>query len=159
LKRFPALEQLLKLLADLRCPTLVFVDGINADVQRRFASPTLRFETDPLDLAEVGRQCDLGVLNGSFGTTASLVLAGKPLLLVPIYLEQALFSAAVARLGAGLAASAIQPQQIAAGLAALVQSDKHALAAGSFAARYTDHDPQHEIAAMLDRAEELLRGT
>ena len=107
-------------------------------------------------MAEVGRQCDLAIVNGSFGTTSALVLAGKPMLLVPIYLEQALFSAAVARLGAGLAASPIQPQQIATSLATILQSDKYLLAARAFASRHANHDYQGQIDAMLARTEELL---
>jgi hypothetical protein len=90
LKPFPALPQLLAMLGESRCPTLVYAGGIPEELQKRFSSPSVRFEREPLDLGEVGRQCDLAILNGTSATTASLLLSGRPILQIPLYLEQVL---------------------------------------------------------------------
>jgi hypothetical protein len=156
LKPFPALPRLLEFLNEWRCPAIVFVDGIGEDIQRRFESATLHFEREPLDLVEIGRQCDLAILNGGFGTTAAILLAGRPMLLVPIYLEQALLAAAVTRLGAGLVAPPTRPEHLSAALSALLESPNYAVAARAFAARYAGRDPEGQVQKMLLRAEELL---
>lgn len=156
LKPFPALPRLLALLAELRCPTIVCVDGVDEKLRRRFNVPTLRFETERLDLAEVGRQCDLAILNGNHGTTVSMLLAGKPILQLPIFLEQALNAKAVARLSAGLGALSDRPEQIAVRLMTMLHSDKFTEAARAFAIRYAAFDPQRQIDKMLRRAEDLI---
>jgi hypothetical protein len=157
LKPFPALPRLLQRLYDLRQPTIVYGDGIGEDVRRRFTTETLRFESEPLDLAEAGRSCDLAILNGNHGTTVSMLLSGRPTLQVPIALEQALFSEAVARLGAAKLALPHRPADVVAGLMEMLGSDAYGEAAQRFAAKYAGYDPQRQIAAMADRVEQMLQ--
>ncbi|MGA2618302.1 MAG: hypothetical protein ABSF26_11875 [Thermoguttaceae bacterium] len=156
LKPFRALPFLLEQLSQLRYPTIVYGDRIDRSLRQRFQSATMRMEDEPLDLAEVGRTCDLAILNGNHGTTVAMLLAGKPVLQVPITLEQDIFSAVVARLGAGLSAGPERPEEIGVNLVTMLGSDEFAAAAGSFAARHADFDPQRQIDAMLRRAQELL---
>ena len=155
-KPFPALARLLQQLCDLRQPTIVHGDGIDADLRRRFTFQTMRFESEPVDLADVGRTCDLAVLNGNHGTTVSMLLAGKPTLQLPITLEQALFARAVERLGAAVMAPADRPQSAVAALMEMLAAEHYAEAARRFAARYAGYDPQRQVEAVVRRAEELL---
>ena len=114
IKPFPALPRLLQQLCDLQCPTIVHGEGLDENLRQRFHSATMRFEDQPLDVGEVGRTCDLAILNGNHGTTVSMLLAGKPSLQLPIALEQALFSLGVARLGAAVVAMPNQPREAVA---------------------------------------------
>jgi UDP:flavonoid glycosyltransferase YjiC (YdhE family) len=157
LKPFPALAPLLEHLGRLGCPTIVYGDEIDPQLRERFGGGTIRFEVEPLDMAEVGKTCDLAILNGNAGTTVALLLAGRPSLQVPIYLEQCHFAMAVRRLGAGLTASSDRPQQIVDGLTRMLASETYAEAARRFAARHADFDPQRQVAGMLDRIDGLLR--
>ena len=157
IKPFPALPRLLQQLCDLQCPTIVHGEGANANLRQRFQSATMRFEDEPLDMAETARTCDLAILNGNHGTTVSMLLADKPVLQLPTALEQGLFSLAVARLGAAVVAMPSQPAEAVGGLMEMLGSDKYAAAARQFAARYAGYDPQRQIAAVVDRAEELIR--
>jgi UDP:flavonoid glycosyltransferase YjiC (YdhE family) len=86
-----------------------------------------------------------------------MLLAGKPLLQLPSFLEQTLTSIAVDRLGAGMGASVRDSTQISRRLTALLHDDKWAEAARRFAARYAKFSPEEEIADMLDRAESCLK--
>ena len=147
LKPFPALPRLLALLGELGCPTLIYGDGIHEQFSAPFPATNLRFERERLDMSEVARQCDLAILNGTPATTLAMLLAGKPSLQIPIYLEQALNARVVAQLGLGLAASPERPEQIAASLTSLLQDDRYAEAAREFAARHADFDPQRQIAS------------
>jgi len=156
LKSFAGLPRLLALLNELRFPTIIYVDGIAAKVQERFRSPTLRFENERLDLQQVGRECDLAILNGTHGTTVSMLLAGKPMLQLPMYLEQGMNAAAVGRIGAGLTAAPVKPEQIAIRLMTLLHDQRYAEAARRFAANYAEFDPQRQIEKMLERVDGLL---
>jgi len=153
---FPALGDLLRLLAELSHPTLVVSEAVEPGAEQRFASPSLKFERERLDMARAARECDIAILNGGHGATAAILLAGKPVLQIPVQLEQTLGTAAVVRLGAGLAASCRKPESTAKALRALLESDRHAQAARRFAERYADFDPQKQIEKLLDGVEEIL---
>ena len=88
LSAFPGLPKVLHALRRTGCPTIVF-GGFDARLRDQFASPNIRFETQRLDLKEVAAQCDLAVLSGGQATTLAVLLAGKPILQVPLFLEQA----------------------------------------------------------------------
>lgn len=85
----------------------------------------------------------------------ALLMAGKPILQLPIYLEQMLNAAATVRLGAGLSARINRPEEIAVKLMALLCSESHAEAAGRFAKRHADFAPGHQVDKALRRIEEL----
>jgi len=156
LKPFPALPHLLRMLTQLKHPAVVFVDGLDAKLREQFSAPNIHFEQRPLDLKLVSRQCDLAILNAGHGTTVSMLMAGKPILQLPIYLEQGLMARAMCQYGVGMDASPKQPRQIAERLQAMLRSDRYTEAAEQFATRYADFDPQRSIEGMLDRVEELL---
>ena len=85
-----------------------------------------------------------------------MLLAGKPTLQVPIFLEQALFSQAAAHLR-GNRRPAHKPLEAVTGLMELLGSQRHAEGCGEFAWRHAGDATERQIAAMVDRAEELLR--
>jgi hypothetical protein len=153
LKPFPALPHLLQTLCRLGHPTIVYGGGIDASLQQQLAAPTLRFENEPLDLAEVGRQCDLALLNGTHTSTAMLLLAGKPLLLIPLALEQGIVTRAVERMGAGVGVASGDSKALPEKLSQIVQSKRHTEAASRFRETYCDVDPMQSpdrIAGVLD---------
>jgi UDP:flavonoid glycosyltransferase YjiC (YdhE family) len=156
LKSFKALPDLLEQLNQWKYPTLIYPDGIDAKTRERFTSSTLRFEDQRLDIAEVGRQCDLAILNGTHGTTMSLLMAGKPTMQIPINLEQGLVAHAVKQMGAGLAAPEAQPKPIIERIQEMLGSDHFTAAAQRFAEKYTQMDPVRQNEMLVDRIEELL---
>ncbi len=156
-KPFPALPNVLSLLRELGTPSLVYMDRVDSRLRKRCDSATLRFETQPLNIASVATQCDLAIVNGNHGTTVSLLLAGKPTLQIPIFLEQWMFSSRVADLGAGLVAPARSPERIAIQLMKLLNSNQYANTAAQVAARYADFDACQQVNTILERIEELLR--
>ena len=104
----------------------------------------------------MGEDCDAAILNGGHGATAEMLLAGKPILQLPLALEQRLTADAVARLGAGLKVPAGQPESVRPALEALLTDSHFTAAARSFADRYAPFDPERQCDAMLSRAEALL---
>ncbi len=98
LKPFPALPALLDYLRRARLPTIIYGPTIERGFQEQNRSDTLHFVAEPVELAAVGRQCDLAILNSTHGSTAAMLLAGSPLLLLPLFLEQQLLADRVVQL-------------------------------------------------------------
>ena len=92
--------------------------------------------------------------------TCQMLLAGKPLMCVPLNLEQQMTGDALRRLGSGESAPPRrgEPWEWAgrAKLEAVLSDPRYAEAARRFADRYAAFDPARQRAAMLERAEELL---
>jgi UDP:flavonoid glycosyltransferase YjiC (YdhE family) len=107
----------------------------------QYRNPTLRFAEAPVEMQQVARECDLAILNGTHATTVAMLLAGKPALHIPIFLEQAINARAADRLGAALCASPSDPNAVVAALRALLTTDHLAQGAKAFAARYADFNP------------------
>ncbi len=158
LKPFDGLRHLLSVLRELNQPTVISCDGINGAIQRQFTGQNLRFDEHRIDLGVVGRECDLGILNGNHGTTIALLLAGKPSFHVPITLEQAMLADAVRRLGAGLAASWDRPAEVTERLRRMLQTRAFEEAARGFQQKYATFGLPQSQEVMVDEIEQLAAG-
>jgi hypothetical protein len=157
LKPFPALAALLDFLRRARLPTIIFGPTIEHEFQERNSSDTLRFVSEPVDLAAAGRQAGLAILNSTHGATAAMLLAGAPLLLLPLNLEQQLLAKRVEQMGAGLAANSHNGAEAVGKLQTLLASPSYAQAAGTFAQKYANHNAQLQVDRVAQQIEELLR--
>jgi UDP:flavonoid glycosyltransferase YjiC (YdhE family) len=142
-----------KLFARLN-PAIVYLSGVDDRVRHQFRCPNVQFCDEPLEMNQIARECDLAILNGTY-TAITMLLAGKPVLQLPIFLEQAVCGLAIERLGAGLCASPHEPHRVVQSLESLLSSSRFAQAAQAFAARYADYDSSPQIERMVNRAEEL----
>jgi hypothetical protein len=157
LKDCPALPHVLKFLADFPHPTIACVDTADPRPLPQVKGPAIRVERDRLDMSRVARECDLGICHAPHGTTAAMLLAGKPLMLLPIFLEQGLMAHNVCRLGAAVQAPAVKPDLALAELQRFVASfETYAPAARDFATKYDDYDPEESNHLLLDQIEALL---
>ena len=156
LRNFPALPELLDFLKGSGLPTLIYgdVDPLTRD---RFTSPTLRFAGERLDPVRVAHECDVQIMTSGHGSVATVLLAGKPSLQLPLYQEQGLNARAVCKLGAGLDASIEDGKRVIQKLEQLLGSEQYAQGARRFAQRYAWFDPCRQHEEMLDRIEGLLR--
>jgi len=156
LKDSPKLPLLLRALNDLAQPTLLFGDGIPPALQRRYESTTLRFVAKRLDPNKAAQRCDVGLTNATFGTTSLLLQAGKPVLTVPLVLEQAILAQVVQRLGVGLEVSFSTQGKVPSCVNAVLEGAHFAARAGELARSWSDFDAAHQEPAMLQRMRELL---
>jgi UDP:flavonoid glycosyltransferase YjiC (YdhE family) len=153
---YPELDAVLRALHGSSARVLAHVPGAAPDALHRFSSERMQFSHVPLDIGAMCAQCDLAVGHGGAGTVAAMLLAGKPQLLLPMHMEQAM---AVQRVVGLQAAAAIAPQ--AAGqlpqLLEQVLSDA-ALVQGAraFAARHPGYDQQATVRRVADRCEALM---
>ena len=159
LKDFPALPELLGALKELGNPAIVLVDGIAREVVERFRCEHIAFSREAMDMGAVASECDLAILNAGHGTTAAMLLAGKPILQIPIYLEQAMLAEAVRRMGAGLCASNRNGAQIVERLREMLGTERYRARAAEFAARYARLDAAEAKKEMTGMIDDLLNDT
>lgn len=160
LRPFNHLPVLMKLLAERDLPTLVYAPspGLAAQLGRDFARPTLRIETQPLDLSLVAEACDVAISHAGHGMVCSLLLNGLPALHVPLHTEMGLNARAVRLLGAGLDAPADDAGKLGERFRMIIeQRERFRAGARAFAASHAAFDRSFHLCAMLDRIDEAAR--
>jgi hypothetical protein len=156
LRPFAGVVEVLRFLGRRALPTIAFVDGLASSVPEQCAAPTTRFESRRIDLSMAARDCDLAILNGTGGTTAAMLLAGRPSLQIPIHLEHALNAYAVERMGAGLSAPVSDPRAIVDRLDPVLGSEQYSVAARRFAEDHARFDSARQRDQIVERIEAVL---
>ena len=155
LKRYPALPAIVSLLARSGAPCQVVVDGLAPEAVRRLSHPNVRVTREPVDLDRAAREADVAIHHAGHGTSAALLRAGKPMLTIPLVVEQFLTARRIVSLGAGQLASADAPAQAAQGLERIVNDPRFREAAAGVARRHARFDPEAAIADVATRLERL----
>ena len=144
----------MKFLKERAGPTVIFAPGL-LDKLRPFASASLTVTDMPLALQQVAAEADLVIHNGTHGTTAEMLLAGKACLSIPLTMEQAILARRIAQIGAGTTAAGNNAAQIIRAIDAMLQTDQYAQAARRFAKRHAWFDPKKALADVVERLERL----
>ena len=147
---------------------VVLARGISAEAAARLAGPHLHLEAEPLHMQQVMAQADLVVSHGGMGTTSAALLSGKPQLLLPTHMEQAMVGRRVADAGLGIALP-VSPQARAGQpppkpttdwrrlLRRLLNEPAWAAAARSAAERHAGASPAATSERVADLVEASLR--
>jgi UDP:flavonoid glycosyltransferase YjiC (YdhE family) len=150
----PHFERMMAALAGQPHSVLVHAPGLTDYERQHYCGPGLSVSDRQIALERVHGECDLTVCHAGHGTTASALLAGRPLVLLPMQLEQTLTARRVAVLGAGV--------HIEGGMGdfprVLTQASKdpsYGLRAAEFARCYADFDPERQVAGLCARIERL----
>lgn len=150
------LEQVLAALQGASARVLAHVPGLARQTLLRFASDRLHFSSAPLDMAAMCAQCDLAVGHGGAGTVAAMLLAGKPQLLLPFQMEQAMAARRLVDMQAAVATPPEAAAQVPQRLAELLSDTALAQGARGFAARHAGYDQARTIEQVADRCEALI---
>jgi hypothetical protein len=155
LKPVDGLSALLAVLDSRKLRSLIVVPGLNPEAVGKLQSPFVRIVTRPVNMEQACQQCDLSILHATHGSVAAALLAGKPMLLLPLFLEQGITARRVVALGAGVSARIDRPKQIESALRALVDLSKYAEAAHRFSIRYAEFNQQAQIGKIVSRIESV----
>lgn len=156
LKPHPSLPALLQTLHDLQAPCIIYAPEVADYIKQQFTSQTLYFSIEPLDLTLTAESCDIAITNANHSTTITFLMAGKPLLLLPLYQEQQLLAENIERLGAGLIAPLNDPVTINTKLRELLHTPRFAEAASAFSGQYGDYNPCTMTHRLIEHINRLL---
>jgi UDP:flavonoid glycosyltransferase YjiC (YdhE family) len=144
------LAALLELLARGRFATIAYGPEIPSALRRKFAASNLVFSEQPLDMSRAAAESSIAVTNATFGTTAALLLQGRPVLCIPTNLERVMVARRVVEMGAGLAVEQARPEGLQPALRALFTQDRFMRAAEAFRDRYRHLDAAWQTRQMQD---------
>jgi len=137
---------------------VVHAPGVSDLVIRNHTAANVAFCAAPVRMADARRECDLGICHAGVGTVEALVTAGKPVLALPIHLEQLMTAKRLAALGAGLVVEPKESRDYVRLLRRLLDEPSFTIAAQAVAARHVDDAPAARVTRIAQRCEELLRG-
>lgn len=141
LKPFDNLSYLLEALYKTECSVVIYMRNIPKEIQKKYNCRSIKFNQKPLDMNRVAQEADVVICHAGHGTAASMLLAGKPMLLLPFHMEQKVTAMNVAKLGAGLIASINKTGDMGEKLNHLLCDESLAENAKLFAKKYVDFDP------------------
>lgn len=149
-------------LAARGCRVLCYLPEVNAGMQPPVVSDRIRYASGPVDLTQAFAEAALVVCHAGQATVVQALLAGVPLLLLPMQAEQFLMSRQVERTGAAInAAMRPRPTDFGALVDALLTRPAARQAAQAFAQRHAGFSHAAQVADLLARIEAMLpaRGT
>ncbi len=154
LKPFKTLPPLLETFRQAGHGTLIYMSRHDGPLPA--AESNLSWATAPVDLKQAAREADLVVCHSGHGTVSVTLLAGKPLLLLPLNIEQRMLAARVEAAGAGLSAPALAPEGMGRKFQRLLAEPAFTAAAGRFAERYAGLTVENNPERFAALAEKLL---
>jgi len=149
LKGHPTVPAVLSALTSAPYSMIVYAPWMPVALEKQLSRPNFCVQRTPLDMRLVTQQCQAAILNGGHGTTCEFLLAGKPLLVLPVTLEQQITAQRVAQLGAGLKASLRQAEQAPLAVKRLLAEPCFCQAAQQFAARYAEQSEADTVAHIM----------
>ena len=150
------LEPLLNAIAKSRARYLIYAAGLPEQVRKRHESEHVTFSAIPLRMREVVKQCTAIICHAG-GMTDIALDHGKPLLLLPMQMEQTMTSHRVEVLGAGVLLPiegnpAVLPRLIKR----LLEDGNLATRAEAYSRQWPSTDQTPAVARVVDRCETLL---
>jgi hypothetical protein len=138
---------------------LAYVPGLNAATVAAASGPGLHIVVDPVDMQAVCGSCDAVLCQSGSGTVATALHAGRPVLMLPMHMEQLLFARRVQALGAGLYLTEDRIAQLPALLQRLATQPGFGDAARAFARRHAQPGGNRVAQAIAARCVQLMGGT
>lgn len=156
LKNIPALAGLLRFSRRSQLSMLVFAPGAPKQLLDQAACDHLHVLTEPVDTRQAAAECDLGITNANHGSTCDFLMAGKPVLAIPLFVEQELIARRLHEQGLGLNAAANDLDEIIPGLMRLLRATEFRAAATEFGRRYARLPSKTVVAGIVDSIEHSL---
>ncbi|MGE5626138.1 MAG: glycosyltransferase [Bacillota bacterium] len=156
---FESLPQVLEQLRQGKHRVLVYVPRIAPKLKQKFRSERLHFADTLQDMGRITAEADCAVMTNGHTTAAAMLLAGKPVLLLPQHLEMLLIAMNVEAAGAGLSAPLLKLEGILGKLERLLNEPAFTEKAQAIAARYRGKlDAESAGRNFLAAATRLLKG-
>lgn len=152
LRPFDYLESILKSIRASNQPTIVYSNAINQDLIKEYQSDNIHFESELLDLQLVAEQSDFAITYASHDTCVQLLLAGCPVLMIPLQKEQHILTTQAVKTGACLGALPFQKEQILTAMNQLANDTSYKSVAMALSEKYAannDRSAQKKAADII----------
>ncbi|MFO1328522.1 MAG: hypothetical protein U1F56_14285 [Rubrivivax sp.] len=154
---YALLEPLLAALRRQGWRVVAHLSGLSSARARALADDRLLFAPEPPPVHEVAEHCQAAISHGGYGSAHALAQAGRPQLLLPQQVSQAMLARRLQALGAGVAVDAGGAEiDVAAWLDRLRDDAGMAASAAALAARLSRRDAGAAVDAIVQRCEALL---
>ncbi|OQX30895.1 MAG: hypothetical protein C3L25_12545 [Candidatus Sedimenticola endophacoides] len=152
----PVFPELMRQLAELECAALVVAPDLASSDVKRFQRAHLRLTPEQVDMGMVAEEADAVFNHASHGMVVELLRLGKPPIMLPSYVEQALLAYRVFQRGLGIMA---QPSSggwdYGRLIRRLIGDQAMAAKAAAFAKRYRAFDQNQVLEALAEKLEHL----
>jgi UDP:flavonoid glycosyltransferase YjiC (YdhE family) len=147
----------LQALDALGCRVACYLPEVCAGMAPPVRSPRIHYASGPLDMQQVLAGSELVVCHAGQATLAQALLAGVPMLLLPMQAEQFVLSRNVEQqAGAAVNAAALRrPTDFRAVIAGLLQQPRYRNAARAFAERHRGFNHHDQVRGLLNQIETL----
>jgi len=157
LRKFDTLPDLMQTLRASGCAVLMYAPTTDQAMLANYASKFISIVDKPLNIKEVSSTCDLAITHSGYNMAVDFLLAGTPMLLLPLYLESFLIARKIEQMGAGLAAPMLKPQGMAAKFQRLLNEPSFTDAAQRFAEKYRGLDRENQPRNLANALQLLVK--
>lgn len=155
--RYKDFERIVQELRSAPFRTLIHAPGLSENFIKKYRSSNLDFSHQPVPIKLFGEQCDLAICHAGHGMTSAMLLAGRPLLMFPMHLEQHLLSQNVVSYGAGLLVNPErQNREYGELIHQLLTNPSFTERALSFAKKYSSFNPAKQVESIARRCEQII---
>jgi UDP:flavonoid glycosyltransferase YjiC (YdhE family) len=137
---------------------LLYTGGDDPQIVKKYSTKWVRVLRSVVDLPLAMADADFAILNGTHATTIAALLAGKPTLHFPLFLEQWLFATRVWELNAGQLVGANNAIALGESLERMAAGEGN-LGAPRFAAKHAGRDPQAAVTRIIEAIEAAIAGS
>lgn len=149
---YPHFAVMMEQLAALGLPTLVVADDASPAVIKKFSTKSLQIVRRPVSLEAVAETAKLALCHAGHGSALQLVLAGCPLVMMPVVVEQALMGYRLHQAGVGVVVRVERGKKpdLAGSVRRVLDDPEFAASARALAAASPRPDPAVQIGRIAD---------
>ncbi len=149
--------QVMEVIASQGLRAIVCAPGISEDMRRKYETQRIIVSANPFRLDRLLAECDLFIGYAGHGMTATMLMAGVPMLLLPNQLERFLLATRVAAMGAGIAVNPDAPPPDYPGvIRMMLDTSGYREQARLFAKKYADFDQNEQQENIVARIEQII---
>jgi len=155
---YPQLDTVLQALESSGIDALIYCPGVSEKILQRYHGERLKFSKELYAFDQVLAGAGALICHGNFGTVWEGMLAGKPLLCLPVHMEQYIATLQLVRLGV-----AIQPEigasagTLRSAILELFTQPSYQAVAERIALKYRHHDAKAQLEQLVDASTIGLR--
>ncbi|MGH8672011.1 MAG: glycosyltransferase, partial [Burkholderiales bacterium] len=152
---YPHFETLLGFLSTAPFRTLVYPGSASAVALAKYRTNQLAISAQPVDIVQAAGLCDVALCHAGHGTCAAMLLAGCPLLLLPMQVEQFLLARSLVNQGMALVIDHTQRENFSHKLEQVLEDPAFKTHARAFSAKYQSLSQHGIVQSIVTRCEAL----